>query len=107
MNFSMFMFCHFWSDAMRKFFMIPQIFQNYFRFEAMMNIGFSILISCLLYFAHSNKQTIPKVQRFFLDFFFFLDLINDYGHTMAKSQILCGPNSNSNPNHELIFGIWI
>ena len=22
----------------------------------------------------------------------------DYGHTMAKTLILCGPNSNSNPN---------
>ena len=29
----------------------------------------------------------------------------DYGHTMAKSQILCGPNSNPNP--QKIFGMWI
>ena len=25
-------------------------------------------------------------------------LLTDYRHTMAKSLILCGPNSNSNPN---------
>jgi hypothetical protein len=24
--------------------------------------------------------------------------ITEYGHTMAESLILCGPNSNSNPN---------
>ena len=24
-------------------------------------------------------------------------IITDYGHTMAKSQLLCGPNSNPNP----------
>ena len=29
----------------------------------------------------------------------------DYGHTEAKSLILCGPNSNPNP--KLIFGMWI
>ena len=28
----------------------------------------------------------------------------DYGQTKAKSLILCGPNSNSNPNK--IFGMW-
>ena len=28
----------------------------------------------------------------------------DYGHMMAKSLILCGPNSNSNPNSNLGFG---
>ena len=27
--------------------------------------------------------------------------------TKAKSLILCGPNSNSNPNSKKIFGIWI
>ena len=31
-------------------------------------------------------------------------LYTDYGHTMAKSLILCGPNSNSNPNKYLGFG---
>ena len=29
----------------------------------------------------------------------------DYGHTMAQSLILCGPNSNPNP--KWIFGMWI
>ena len=29
----------------------------------------------------------------------------DYGHTKAKSQILCGPNSNPTPKY--IFGSWI
>ena len=33
--------------------------------------------------------------------------VTDYGHTMAKSLILCGTNSNSNPNPKSIFGIWI
>ena len=28
----------------------------------------------------------------------------DYGHTMAKYLILCGPNSNPNPNRYLGFG---
>jgi hypothetical protein len=32
-------------------------------------------------------------------------LVTDYRHTMAKSLILCGPNSNPNPKE--IFGIWI
>ena len=27
----------------------------------------------------------------------------DYGHTKAKSQILCGPNSNSNSKKGLVF----
>jgi hypothetical protein len=31
--------------------------------------------------------------------------VTDYGHTMAKSLILCGPNSNLNPKS--IYGIWI
>ena len=31
--------------------------------------------------------------------------LTDYGHTMAKSLILCGPNSNPNPKS--IFGIWL
>ena len=28
----------------------------------------------------------------------------DYGHTMAISLILCGPNTNSNPSPKWIFG---
>ena len=34
-----------------------------------------------------------------------IDGSTDYGHTMAKSLILCSPNSNPNP--KLIFEIWI
>ena len=34
-----------------------------------------------------------------------LDLSSNYGHTMAKSQILCSPNSN--PYSKEIFGIWM
>ena len=34
-----------------------------------------------------------------------LAAITDYGHTMAKSLILCRPNSNPNPKQ--IFGIWM
>ena len=29
-----------------------------------------------------------------------IEMITDYGHTMAKSLILCGPNSNPNPKHQ-------
>ena len=32
-------------------------------------------------------------------------LLTDYEHTMAKSLILCGPNSNSNPNPKYL-NIW-
>ena len=34
-----------------------------------------------------------------------LVVCTDYSHTMAKSLILCVPNSNPNPKY--IFGIWI
>ena len=34
-----------------------------------------------------------------------LAAITDYGHTMAKSLVFCGPDSNPNPKKK--FGIWI
>ena len=37
-------------------------------------------------------------QEVFRVFIGFKATSTDYGHTMAKSLILCGPNSNSNPN---------
>ena len=34
-----------------------------------------------------------------------LGAATDYGHTKAKSLIICGPNSNPNPKK--LFGMWI
>ena len=33
-------------------------------------------------------------------------LTTDYGHMKAKSLILCGPNSNSNPKQIFGINIW-
>ena len=62
-----------------------------------------------------NEKVVVMVQNFWMliegNLLFSLQLVwfltfdkfawsetSDYGHTMAKFLILCGPNSNSNPN---------
>ena len=69
----------------------------YFLSRLLLSQELTVELSNLVFDQKASKQ---KELSLIEDIF-----IMDYGHTMAKSIILCAPNSN--PNLKLIFGKWI